>query len=194
MRRNNLYNNITIMKKALYVTTGIIVWAVLATGIAWYAATGWTLSHITDKVRGEIVELDYNTVPESIRNYVATNYTWATVERTKEDDGWIEVELTNGTDLIFETDWSFREIEKKHWKKKGKWKHKHHDFDRDKDDINLDDIPQNIKDYVSTNYSWLTIEEAEKEEDGSIEVELSDDTELIFNADGTFKEIETQER
>lgn len=47
-------------------------------------------------------------------------------------------------------------------------------------------LPQSILDYISGNYPDLTIHKAEVEDNGNYEVTLSDDTELIFNAQGSF--------
>lgn len=47
-------------------------------------------------------------------------------------------------------------------------------------------LPQNILDYISENYPGLTVIKAEVEENQNYEITLSDETELIFNAQGEF--------
>ena len=56
-------------------------------------------------------------------------------------------------------------------------------------DDDIDQFPQAIQDYIDANYPGLMIVEAEAEDDG-FEVELSDGTELLFDADGNFLAVE----
>jgi hypothetical protein len=50
--------------------------------------------------------------------------------------------------------------------------------------------PQALKDYISTNYPDSSVN-LTKEDDGGIELKLDDGINLIFETDGTFREIET---
>ncbi|MCJ7467031.1 MAG: PepSY-like domain-containing protein [Maribacter sp.] len=52
--------------------------------------------------------------------------------------------------------------------------------------VKVGDLPQPILDYVTTNYPELTITKSEQEDNGHFEVKLSNHTELIFDAAGTF--------
>ncbi|SKB52976.1 Putative beta-lactamase-inhibitor-like, PepSY-like [Salegentibacter holothuriorum] len=54
-------------------------------------------------------------------------------------------------------------------------------------------LPQTILDYITVNYPGLTIVEAEIEDNQNFEIELSDDTELIFNAQGEFLGVDDDE-
>ncbi len=54
-------------------------------------------------------------------------------------------------------------------------------------------LPQSILDYITVNYPGLTIVEAEIEDNQNFEIELSNDTELIFNAQGEFLGIDDEE-
>lgn len=47
-------------------------------------------------------------------------------------------------------------------------------------------LPQNILDYITDNYSGLTIIKAEIEDNQNFEITLSDETELIFDSQGNF--------
>ncbi len=47
-------------------------------------------------------------------------------------------------------------------------------------------LPQNILDYITDNYSGLTIIKAEIEDNQNFEITLSDDSELIFDSQGNF--------
>ncbi|MBI6116254.1 PepSY-like domain-containing protein [Salegentibacter maritimus] len=54
-------------------------------------------------------------------------------------------------------------------------------------------LPQSILDYITVNYPGLTIVEAEIEDNQNFEIELSNDTELIFNAQGEFLGVDDEE-
>jgi len=47
-------------------------------------------------------------------------------------------------------------------------------------------LPQEILDYISTNYSDITVKKSEIEDNGNFEVKLNNGVELIFDADGAF--------
>lgn len=51
--------------------------------------------------------------------------------------------------------------------------------------INIDSLPQNIKDYIAENYPGVSIDEAEIE-DNEYEIELSNGTKLYFDLAGNF--------
>ncbi len=56
--------------------------------------------------------------------------------------------------------------------------------------VKVGDLPQPILDYVTTNYPELTITKSEEEDNGNFEVKLSNHTELIFDAAGSFLGID----
>lgn len=114
-------------------------------------------------------------LPQAILNYISTNYPNNTIHEAEiEDNNNYEVELNNGTELIFDSQGNFLGID-----------------DDDDDDFGDEDIapgnlPEKIRNFIATHFPEATIEEAEKENNGNYEVELSNDVELIFDADGNF--------
>ena len=122
------------------------------------------------------------TLPQTILDYIAANYPNETIVASEiEDNGNYEVNLSNNVELIFDANGTFLGI------------------DDDSNDnygdsyINPADLPQVILDYVATNYPNNFIDEAELENNGNYEVELNDDTVLIFDADGNFLGIGADE-
>lgn len=115
-------------------------------------------------------------LPQAILDYVSTNFSGYTiVEAEIEDNNNYEVELNDGTELIFDQQGNFLGID---------------DDDDDEDfgdeHIAPGDLPANIRDFIATYFPGTTISEAEKENNGNYEVELSNDVELIFDANGNF--------
>ena len=115
------------------------------------------------------------TLPQTVLDYITTNYSNQTILTSEiESNGNYEVVLSNSVELIFDANGNFLGI------------------DDDSNDnygdtyINPADLPQAILDYIANNYPNNTIDEAELENNGNYEVELDDDTELIFDADGNF--------
>ena len=56
--------------------------------------------------------------------------------------------------------------------------------------VSSSSLPQNILDYVSSNYPGVTIREAETENNDNFEVYLSNGLELVFDMDGNFLGID----
>ena len=114
-------------------------------------------------------------LPQAILNYVSTNYRDNTITEAEiEDNNQYEIELNNGTELIFDQQGNFLGID---------------DDDDDTfgdDDIAPTELPANIRDIVATHFPGTTIEEAERENNGNYEIELSNDVELIFDGNGKF--------
>lgn len=114
-------------------------------------------------------------LPQAILNYVSTNYPDNTIHEAEiEDNNNYEVELNNGVELIFDQQGNFLGID-----------------DDDEDDFGDEDIapanlPEKIRNFVTTHFAGASIEEAERENNGNYEIELSNDVELIFDADGNF--------
>lgn len=114
-------------------------------------------------------------LPQAILDYVTTNYPDKTITEVElEGDGNYEVELNDGMELIFNTTGEFLGI----------------DEDADDDfgdrDIAASELPQNIIDFLDEYYSGATVEEAEIENNGNYEIELDNDVEVIFDANGNF--------
>ncbi len=114
-------------------------------------------------------------LPQAVLNYISTNYPGNTIKEAEiEDNNNYEVELNNGTELIFDQQGAFLGI----------------DDDDDDDfgdqDIAPGDLPADISDFIATYYPGITIEEAERENNGNYEIELNNDVEIIFDADGKF--------
>lgn len=114
-------------------------------------------------------------LPQAILIYISTNYPDNTIKEAEvEDNNNYEVELNNGTELIFDQQGNFLGIDDDG------------DDDFGDEDIAPGDLPANILDFIATYFPGTTIEEAERENNGNYEIELSNDVEIIFDADGTF--------
>ena len=114
-------------------------------------------------------------LPQAILDYITANYPNNTIwEAEIEDNNNYEVELNDGTELVFDQQGNFLGI----------------DDDGNEDfgdeDIAPDDLPAGIIEFVNTYFPGTTIVEAERENNGNFEIELSNDVEIIFNADGDF--------
>lgn len=113
-------------------------------------------------------------LPQSILTYVSTSYPNNTITEAEiEDNNNYEVELNDGTELIFDQQGNFLGIDDD-------------DDDFGDEDIAPGDLPSNILDFIATHFPGATIEEAERENNGNYEIELSYDVELIFDNDGNF--------
>lgn len=115
------------------------------------------------------------TLPQAILDYISTNYPNETVQTSEiEDNGNYEVYLSNNIELIFDTNGDFLGIDDD---SNGTYGDTH---------INPTDLPQTILDYILANYPNNTITEAELENNGNYEIELDNDTVLVFDGNGTF--------
>lgn len=156
----------------------------------YYTPTGELIKTITEPRRDSTAQYESplisTTVLASIKTYLDTNYPNATVLEYELEDGYVEVDILDGTVhrvLIFSN--------------KGEWintyiDHGEGDFDYD-DDAYENNIPENIKGlivkYVNTNYVNATILSIEREANGTYEAEIrSGNTEydLYFDAQGNF--------
>ena len=114
-------------------------------------------------------------LPQSILNYISTNYPDNTITEAEiEDNNNYEVELNNDVELVFDQQGNFLGIDDDS------------DDDFGDEDIAVGDLPENIRTFINTHFSGATIEEAERENNGNYEIELSDDTELVFDSNGNF--------
>jgi len=129
---------------------------------------------------GDGVHIDPNSLPQSILDYIATHYPNAIITEAERYPNKYEVELSNGLKLEFTLDGSFIEI--------SGGSRDDNDDNEEEGDIDPDDLPQVILDYIATHYPNTTIVEAERDSD-KYEVELSNDLELEFTLDGRLIKI-----
>lgn len=114
-------------------------------------------------------------LPQAILNYVSIHYPNNTITEAEiEDNNNYEVELNNGIELIFDQQGNFLGIDDDD------------DDDFGDEDIAPGDLPANIRNFIATHFPGTTIQEAERENNGNYEIELSNDVKLIFDADGNF--------
>ncbi len=114
-------------------------------------------------------EIDPSALPQNIIDYIFSNYAEPViVEAEMEDEGY-EVELSDGTELLFDIDGNFIAEDQD-----------------EEDEIEPTDLPQEILDYIATNYPGTEVSKAEFDNDEGYEVKLSDGTELYFDVDGNF--------
>ncbi|NJW53079.1 PepSY-like domain-containing protein [Salinimicrobium oceani] len=114
-------------------------------------------------------------LPQAILDYITTNYPNNTIWKAEiEDNNNYEVELNDETELIFDQQGNFLGIDDDD------------DDDFGDEDVAAGDLPAAVRDFISTYFPNATVEEAERENNGNYEVELSNDVELIFDADGNF--------
>ena len=123
-------------------------------------------------------------LPVEILDFVAREYPELTINKAEEEDnGNFEVELSNGTELIFDANGSFLGIDD--------YSQENGEFDDS--EIAKEDLLQVILDYIELNYPGVGIDEAELEHNNQYEVELNNDTILIFNMDGDFQGVGVDE-
>ncbi len=128
------------------------------------------------------VHLSPSDLPQNILTFIATHFSqYSITEAEKENNGNYEVELNNGTELIFNSEGVFLGI--------GEDENEDEDEQGERD-IDPSELPQNIKDYINANYPNNTIIEAEIEDDGGYEVTLNNGVELEFDAAGNFIKAE----
>lgn len=121
------------------------------------------------------VHVKTSSLPQPVLDYITANYPDKTIREVElEDNNNYEVELHDGMELIFDSAGEFLGI----------------DDDGDDTfgdrDIAASELPQNIKDFLAEHYPEISVDEAEIENNGNYEVELENDVEIIFDADGNF--------
>lgn len=126
-------------------------------------------------------------VQQNITTYINSNYTGKTITEVEIYNQSIEIELTGDIELLFDLNGNFLSFEN----------------DNDDDDENDDDneynsltssnlsdaVQQKIMDYIRSNYPDLTVVEVEIESQ-KIEIELSNNIELIFDLNGNFLRLD----
>jgi hypothetical protein len=116
-------------------------------------------------------------LPVAILEFVAREYPDLTIDEAEEEDnGNFEVELSDGTELIFDANGTFLGIDDD----------SEENGDYDDSDIAVADLLPAILEYIELNYPGIGIDEAELEHNEQYEVTLNDDTVLIFNTNGEF--------
>jgi hypothetical protein len=128
------------------------------------------------------VHIRTSTLSQAILNYITINYQGLTIIKAElEDNKNIEITLSDGTELIFDTQGNFL------------------GEDNDEDDdfgdrhVNISDLPKSITDFIAEYFPGISIEEAEIENNGNYEIELENDVELIFDSNGNFLGIASDE-
>ncbi|GAA4320024.1 hypothetical protein GCM10023115_46810 [Pontixanthobacter gangjinensis] len=121
------------------------------------------------------VHVSTSSLPQDILDYVTENYPGTTIREAEiEDNNNYEIHLSNGIELVFDQDGNFLGIDD--------------DSDDDFGDeyLLVSEIPQNILDFIEANFPGVEIDEAERENNGNYEIELENDVELVFDANGNF--------
>lgn len=116
-------------------------------------------------------------LPMVILEFVADEFQELTIDEAEEEDnGNFEVELSDGTELVFDANGAFLGIDDD----------SEENGDFDDSDVDIETLLPAILEYVELNYPREGIDEAELEHNDQYEVTLNDDTVLIFNANGEF--------
>jgi len=123
-------------------------------------------------------------LPTAILEFVADEFPELTIDEAEEEDnGNFEVELSDGTELVFDAIGTFLGIDDDS-KENG---------DFDDSEVDVADLLPAILEYVELNYPGVGIDEAEMEHNDQFEVTLNDDIVLIFNANGEFMGVGVDE-
>ena len=123
-------------------------------------------------------------VPQPIVDYVAQNYPNGVIVTIERDDNGYEIELRDGTELEFDNDLNFVGGDNDDW-----------DDDRDVV-ISFENLPANAQAFLNGKVAENDILRIiEKTDDGkkSYEVKLVDGTELEFNSNGEWIEIDAED-
>lgn len=125
-----------------------------------------------------VLNVDY---PALIDDYLADNFPNLSVDEVEKlTDGNFEVELSDGTTLIFDAMGQFIEEEE--------YEEDEDEDDEEDDEEVVTEYPDAIDNYLNEFYPDAIISEVELNADGTYEVELEDGTELTFDEDGNFIE------
>lgn len=140
-------------------------------------------------------------VQQNITTYINSNYTGKTITEVEIYNQSIEIELTGDIELLFDLNGNFLSFENDNDDDDDN--DDDNDDDDDDDDENDDDneynsltssnlsdaVQQKIMDYIRSNYPDLTVVEVEIESQ-KIEIELSNNIELIFDLNGNFLRLD----
>lgn len=142
-----------------------------------YTICGDELLPETDRIDQN--ELSVTEWPTTLRSYVTTEFTGfsiSTIQSYKDAQGseFLLATMDNQGILLFDGSSAFICGDESYSLASG-----------DDEDINYEDLPQAIKDYITENYPSTSVDEAEFE-DGKYEIELKDGTEICFDQLGDF--------
>ena len=116
-------------------------------------------------------------LPMEILDFVAREFPERTIDEAEEEDnGNFEVELNDGTELIFDANGNFLGIDDD----------SEENGDFDDFEVDIATLLPAILEYIEMNYPQIGIEEASIENNDHYEVTLNDDVVLIFDANGVF--------
>jgi hypothetical protein len=116
-------------------------------------------------------------LPMEILDFVAREFPERTIDEAEEEDnGNFEVELSDGTELIFDANGNFLGIDDD----------SEENGDFDDFEVDIATLLPAILEYIEMNYPQIGIEEASIENNDHYEVTLNDDVVLIFDANGVF--------
>lgn len=127
---------------------------------------------ITNNNKDQIIA--YDKLPQKAKDFIATHFPNLITKEVKSDGVSYEVEFTNNVEIEFNKD--------------GEW------LDIDVDNTTMPKsviglLPQAINDYLSANHPTTSIEQIKKRA-SLFEIELKNDTKLIFSTDGDLWSIE----
>ena len=144
-------------------------------------------------------------VQQNITTYINSNYAGKTITEVEIYNQSIEIELTGDIELLFDLNGNFLSFENDNDDDDDNDDDNDNDNDDndDDDDENDDDneynsltssnlsdaVQQKIMDYIRSNYPDLTVVEVEIESQ-KIEIELSNNIELIFDLNGNFLRLD----
>lgn len=129
------------------------------------------------------VHVNTSSLPQPVLDYITENYPEQTIWKAEmEENTNYEVKLSNGAELIFDAEGNFLGIDD--------------DGENDFGDRELaaSELSQTITEFLEKYYPGASVEEAEVENNGHVKVELDNDTELIFDAEGNFLGQATDEQ
>ena len=113
----------------------------------------------------------------AILEFVVREFPELTIDEAEEEyNGNFEVELSDGTELVFDANGIFLGIDDD----------SEENGDFDDSDVDIETLLPVILEYVELNYPGEGVDEAEMEHNDQYEVTLNDDTVLIFNTNGEF--------
>ena len=137
-------------------------------------------------------------VQQNITTYINSNYAGKTITEVEIYNQSIEIELTGDIELLFDLNGNFLSFENDNDDDDDNDDDNDNDDDENDDDneynsltsSNLSDaVQQKIMDYIRSNYPDLTVVEVEIESQ-KIEIELSNNIELIFDLNGNFLRLD----
>ena|SRR5690606_35400261 len=128
---------------------------------------------------GIFAQANTDKLPKAAQDYISQHFSSISITKVEENGNWkiweddkYEVRLSNGIELDFDENGQIVEIESKN-----------------NEPVPEGALPQNIANYLKTNYAGIAIKGWEKDGKGQ-EVELVDGTELEFDKDGKFQKID----